>query len=157
METIETLRRMFAYNEWANVRTLESLKPPATPNARGTRDFVHLVIAEKTWLARFLKTEDSANTEFWPASTLDQCEAIMDETRKAYSALLADMTEEGLDATASYKNSKGVEHTTSFRDMLTHVLMHSAYHRGQVAMAVRAEDGTPAYTDYIVFAREQSK
>jgi len=155
METIETLRRMFAYNEWANLRTIESLKQTASPSAKAIRALTHLIIAEKVWLARFIKTEDSTGADFWPASTIEECEAMFDETRKAYSALLADMTEAGLDSTATYKNSKGVEYTTSFRDMLAHVLMHSAYHRGQVAMAVRAEGGEPAYTDYIIFVREQ--
>ena len=154
METIETLRRMFDYNEWANRRTIESLKQSANPSAKAVRALTHLIVAEKTWLARFTKSEDATGADFWPASTLEECEALFDETRKSYSALLADMTEAGLASAATYKNSKGVEYTTPYRDMLSHVLMHSAYHRGQVAMAVRAEGGSPAYTDYIGFARE---
>jgi len=155
METIETLRRMFAYNEWANLRTIESLKQTASPSVKAIRALAHLVIAEKEWLARFIETEASARTNFWPASTIEECEAMFGETRKAYAALLADLAEAGLDSTATYKNSKGVEYTTSLRDMLWHVLMHSTYHRGQVAMAVRAEGGEPAYTDHIGFTREQ--
>jgi uncharacterized damage-inducible protein DinB len=65
------------------------------------------------------------------------------------------LTEENLDAVATYKNSRGVEYRTAYRDMLMHVLMHSAYHRGQVAMAIRAEGGEPANTDYIGFVRER--
>ena len=30
-----------------------------------------------------------------------------------------------------------------------HVIMHSAYHRGQIAADVRAAGLTPAYTDFI--------
>jgi uncharacterized damage-inducible protein DinB len=30
-----------------------------------------------------------------------------------------------------------------------HLITHSAYHRGQVAMTVRAAGSTPAYTDFI--------
>jgi uncharacterized damage-inducible protein DinB len=155
METIETLRRMRAYSEWANLRTIESLKQSAAPSAKGIRALAHLLIAEQEWLARLLKNENSTGMNFWPTSTLEQCEALFEDMRKAYSALLADLTEAGLDRTATYKNSKGIEYTTSFRDILSHVFMHSAYHRGQVAMAVRAEDGAPAYTDYIAFVREQ--
>ncbi len=67
------------------------------------------------------------------------------------------MTEEGLESIATYKNSKGVLYETSYRDILTQVLMHSAYHRGQVAMAVRKEGGEPAYTDYIGFVRDKQQ
>ena len=34
-------------------------------------------------------------------------------------------------------------------DVLLHVIMHSAYHRGQVATDMRAAAFTPAYTDFI--------
>src|SRR5215212_1338142 len=129
METVETLRRMCAYNEWANLRTIKSLKQQASPSAKGIRALSHLLIAEQEWLTRLLKNENSTGKDFWPTSTLEQCEALFDDMRKAYLALLAELTEAGLDATATYKNSKGIEYTTSFRDILSHVLMHSAYHR----------------------------
>jgi uncharacterized damage-inducible protein DinB len=32
---------------------------------------------------------------------------------------------------------------------LTHVLFHSAYHRGQIALHLRASGFTPASTDFI--------
>jgi uncharacterized damage-inducible protein DinB len=155
METVEILRSMLAYNEWANLRTIKSLKESASPSAKGVRALAHLLVAEKTWLVRLLKGEDSTGADFWPASTLDECEALFDETRKDYSHLMGGMTEEKLGLTATYKNSKGVEYTTPYREILSHVFMHSAYHRGQVAMAVRAEGETPGYTDYIAFVRER--
>jgi uncharacterized damage-inducible protein DinB len=34
-------------------------------------------------------------------------------------------------------------------DILMHVVMHSAYHRGQIALEVRCAGQTPAYTDFI--------
>jgi len=39
-------------------------------------------------------------------------------------------------------------------DILTHVLLHSAYHRGQIAVDLRAAGLTPAYTDYIHAVRQ---
>lgn len=39
-------------------------------------------------------------------------------------------------------------------DILTHVLMHSAYHRGQIASHMRANGKTPAYTDFIHAVRQ---
>jgi uncharacterized damage-inducible protein DinB len=101
-----------------------------------------------------LYNEDSTGADFWPAATLDDCEALANEMAKAYADFVNDLTEEKLDNTASYKNSKGIEYTTSFRDILTHVLFHSMAHRGQVQMALRADGGMPLWSDYIVFVRE---
>ena len=39
-------------------------------------------------------------------------------------------------------------------DILTHVLLHSAYHRGQIASQVRAGGEQPAYTDFIHAVRQ---
>jgi uncharacterized damage-inducible protein DinB len=35
------------------------------------------------------------------------------------------------------------------------VLLHGSYHRGQIASAVRAAGGTPAYSDFIHASRKQ--
>jgi uncharacterized damage-inducible protein DinB len=39
-------------------------------------------------------------------------------------------------------------------DVLTHVLFHSAYHRGQIALQMRASGAEPAYTDFIHAVRK---
>jgi uncharacterized damage-inducible protein DinB len=154
METIETIRQLFKYNEWANRRAIDALKDPANESAKAVRALAHLLIAENAWLQRMLTNQDSTGFDFWQGSTLDQCEQLASEVVKGYADLLDGMTEQKLDAVATYKNSKGVEYQTPFRDILQHVLMHSMYHRGQVAMAVRAEGGAPPSTDYIAFVRE---
>jgi uncharacterized damage-inducible protein DinB len=156
MQTIEELKYLVEYNEWANRRVLNSLKRPSEPSARGVRALSHLLIAEKEWMAR-LKDTSSARSDFWPPSSVAECEALYEETAQAYREFVDGLKEEGLETRTTYKNSKGIQYTSTYRDVLTHVLMHSAYHRGQVAMAVRAEGGEPAYTDYIGFVRENEQ
>lgn len=154
MNSIESLRQLFVFNAWANRRMLDSFNGASPPSPQALRAFAHLLIAEKMWLVRLLTNEDTTGFDFWQASTLDECGALAEENRRAYTELFKGLTEEGLDQVATYKNSKGVEYRTSFRDIVTHVLFHSTYHRGQVAMAVRASGKDPAYTDYIAFVRE---
>jgi uncharacterized damage-inducible protein DinB len=157
MQTIEELHDLLNYNEWANRRTIAALKASANPAAKALRALTHLLIAEKTWLLRFQTEPDSTGFNFWPDASLQQCEALAEETARSYKAFVSNLTEEDLDAVATYKNSKGIEYQTAYRDMLMHVVMHSAYHRGQVAMAIRAEGGEPANTDYIGFVRERQQ
>lgn len=38
--------------------------------------------------------------------------------------------------------------------VLTHVLLHSAYHRGQVALGMRSAGLQPAYADFIYDVRQ---
>ena len=155
MHTLESLRQLVAFNEWANRRMIESLKAFENQSAKALRALSHLLIAEKEWMTRMLYNEDSTGFDFWAASSLAECETLADEMAKAYADFVNELTEERLDDVATYKNSKGIEYTTSFRDILTHVLFHSAAHRGQVAMALRADGGEPLWSDYIVFVRER--
>ncbi len=155
MRTIEQLRALLDYNEWANRRMIAALKASHDPPAKALRALTHLLIAEKTWLLRLKNDLDTTGYEFWPELSLEECEALAAETASAYSELLAELTEDGLDSVATYKNSKGIEYQTSYRDIVTHVEVHSAYHRGQVAMSIRAEGGEPANTDYIAFVRDR--
>jgi uncharacterized damage-inducible protein DinB len=59
-----------------------------------------------------------------------------------------------LTKTVSYKNSKGEPWTSTVEDVVTHVLFHSTYHRGQIASFMRASGDTPAYTDFIHAVRQ---
>src|SRR5262245_46171982 len=137
MNTLDVLRHQFAYNEWANRLTLDSLE--ACPSAKAVRAFAHLLIAEKMWLVRLLRDEDTTGFDFWQGETLDEGRTLAEENRNTYGELLGRLVEADLDNTCTYRNSRGVEYTTSYRDVLTHVLFHSAYHRGQSAAAVRAD------------------
>jgi len=44
--------------------------------------------------------------------------------------------------------------TSTVGDILTHVAMHGAYHRAQIAAAVRESGREPAYTDFIHAVRQ---
>ena len=62
---------------------------------------------------------------------------------------LASLDEDGLRDGVAYRNSKGEFWTSTVGDILTHVVLHASYHRGQIAAAVRQAGGEPAYTDFI--------
>ncbi len=153
METRESFRRQLAYTVWADRLIIASLKEAVDQNGAALRTLTHLLMAEREWLFRM--RQGTTGNDFWPEISLDQCEVLAEETHCAYMSFFDRLTEDGLDAVAVYTNSKGVAYETSFRDILTHVFFHSAYHRGQIAASVRSKGDAPAYTDYIAFVREQ--
>ena len=60
----------------------------------------------------------------------------------------------GFDEKIDYRNSKGEPFSSRVEDIITHVLIHSAYHRGQAALEMRAAGLQPAYTDFIHGVRQ---
>jgi uncharacterized damage-inducible protein DinB len=62
---------------------------------------------------------------------------------------LSAIGEEDLTRKIQYTNSKGESYLNEVQDILMHVVMHSVYHRGQIASDVRSMGFQPAYTDFI--------
>lgn len=52
-----------------------------------------------------------------------------------------------------YRNSNGEQFDNSIADILTHVINHSSYHRGQIFKMLRQKGEEPINTDYITYAR----
>jgi uncharacterized damage-inducible protein DinB len=73
--------------------------------------------------------------------------------RQAWERFLATRTSFDLERVIEYTNSKGEHYASKIADVLMHVVMHGAYHRGQIAASVREHGGEPAYTDYIQAVR----
>ena len=85
---------------------------------------------------------------------MKKAEAQSAETSRLWRDYLDGLLAADLSRAVSYKNSKGEVYTSAVEDILTHVLLHSAYHRGQIASHMRANGQTPAYTDFIHGVRQ---
>jgi uncharacterized damage-inducible protein DinB len=108
----------------------------------------HIIGAELLWLARMQGRP--SELPVWPDLTLEQCEARLRQlSRGLGEALIGSGTRP-----VAYTNSKGEAWTSTVEDILIHVTIHSAYHRGQIASDLRAAGLEPAYTDYIHAVRQ---
>ncbi len=153
--TDEHFRRLFQYNHQANVKVLVALQlaAPAPPPAE--RLFAHILAAESVWLTR-LRRQDSSHLEIFPHDSLADCEKKVGELRRGWEQFLADIATDGFRGVIEYRTSKGVPHQTAVSDILTHVVNHGSYHRGQIALLLRQSGAEPPVSDYILFARQGS-
>ena len=152
MDMVEHLRRLFAYDAWANREVLASLEATATPPLRALKLIAHISSAERLWWERLQSQKQSLPV--WPDFTLQQSEVEAAEVAALWNKYLEAATEEDLSRPVSYQNSKGESWSSSKEDILLHVIMHSVYHRGQIASDIRAAGFTPAYTDFIHAVRQ---
>jgi uncharacterized damage-inducible protein DinB len=152
MTMIEQIGRLFAYDDWANREVLASLEGAGAPPARSLTLLAHIVSAERLWLERLL--EQKQTWPVWPQFTLVQCRREVEQLPGLWKNYLASLGETGLSAFLTYKNTQGEIFTSHKQDILMHVVMHSAYHRGQIAADMRAAGFTPAYTDFIHGVRQ---
>jgi uncharacterized damage-inducible protein DinB len=150
MNMREHLGRLFGYDDWANREVLATLKKTGGQPARSVQLIAHIFSAERLWWERLQSQEQSLPV--WPDFGLEQCERQATELPRLWKDYLAH--DGNLARPVAYQNSKGESWTSRPEDVLLHVVMHSAYHRGQIATDMRAAGFTPAYTDFIHAVRQ---
>jgi uncharacterized damage-inducible protein DinB len=154
MTALENLQRLFAYDYWANGEVLRACAAAEPLPAAALGRLAHILSAEGLWLNRLRR--QPASLPVWPELTLPQCEAEIGRLHAAWRDYLEEVGRQsaGLEASIPYKNSAGQSWNSRVEDILMHVIMHSAYHRGQIAADLRAAGFTPVNTDFIRGVRE---
>jgi uncharacterized damage-inducible protein DinB len=156
--------RLYAYNRWANHRVLacaHRAPPSAASRSLGVSHdsvlgtLVHIMWGEWLWLQRWQGV--SPKRVFAPADYPDAAaiEAAWVPIEQEQERWIGALTDERLRATVSYENLEGARWTYPLEAMMQHVANHSAYHRGQVASALRQLGHPCEATDFLVFLDEQ--
>jgi uncharacterized damage-inducible protein DinB len=154
MDMVAHLDRLFAYDHWANQQILTSLGAIDNPPRRSVAFLAHILSAQRLWWQRI--AEQAQTLAVWPDLSLRECASQATELSAIWKAYLGTMDEAGLSNSVTYNNSRGESWTSKIEDILQHVILHSAYHRGQIAIDMRAAGLVPAYTDFIHAVRQKN-
>jgi uncharacterized damage-inducible protein DinB len=154
MDMVAHLDRLFAYDLWANQQILTSLGAIDNPPRRSVEFQAHILSAQRLWWQRI--AEQAQTLAVWPDLSLQECAWQAAELAAIWKAYLGTMDEAGLSNSVTYRNSRGESWTSKIEDILQHVILHSAYHRGQIAIDMRAAGLVPAYTDFIHAVRQKN-
>lgn len=140
--------RLLDYDLWANGQTLESLRQGDVPQ-RAREIFAHILAAQRLWLARI--RNEPATIEVWPQPDLARADDDLQSLRQRWRSTL---TNPDILGEIEYRNSRGELWRSALLDIITHVALHGAYHRGQIAICLGRAGLTAAYTDFIHAARQ---
>ena len=143
--------RLLRYDAWANAETLGSLRGGEVP-AKAMRWMGHIVGSGALWLARL--RQEPPTMAVWPDLDLEGCATGIERLAAGWRGYLERLSPADIEEGVGYRNSLGEYWTSTVGDMLTHVAMHGAYHRAQIAAAVREGGRVPAYTDFIHAVRQ---
>jgi len=150
---MKTIKRMMDHMIWADGRILDAVEESETKNKDLLKLARHVAIAERVWLSR-LQGKSSAQYSLWEeAEDLTAIRTMFEENAEQYRVYIGELEESELDEMIEYANQNGVPFRTSVRDILSQVLLHGQYHRGQINRALRIESAEPFQVDYITFAR----
>lgn len=148
---IEYFQRLIEHLRWADERVLASLRRAGAVPPKALEIYAHVLGAEHVWLAR-LRGEQPRHA-VWPALTLDECAALARDTHRGLVEFVSSLALSDLAREIAYTNSAGAAFRSRIDDVLTQVVTHGGYHRGQIALLVRGSGAEPQPTDYIAFVR----
>jgi uncharacterized damage-inducible protein DinB len=150
-----TLIRRFTYNGWANLEALRSLERQTEPVPDRTLTILgHIVGAERRWFSRLgWLPASELSLPIWPTLSLAEIAESLSALGHDWPERVAREFEAAPEAIVSYKDNSGNPYSNAVGDILEHVLLHGAYHRGQIATLLGRSGLHAASTDFILWVR----
>jgi uncharacterized damage-inducible protein DinB len=160
--TLQEISQLVAFNQWANQCFFEALRNLSAEQyerdmqsshggIHGT--LAHLVGAERGWLSRWQGKSETGTAAISQVQSLAELRTIWEGVCDEMSQFLATLDDRQLQETLSMTARTG-SYTTSYWQMIQHVVDHSSYHRGQIVTMLRQLGATPPSTGLIRFYRD---
>ncbi len=144
--SLESLRRGADFDLWANQAVLESLSTADTKRGRAILGHVHDGVA--FWVAQIEGGPLPDN--LWEPRSLDALEALVDQAGRMMHRVIESSGEEELSREVSVRDREGRARASyTVGDIIEHLLVHSAEHRGQISDEVGEAGGTAADTGFL--------
>jgi uncharacterized damage-inducible protein DinB len=159
-ELIARFRRWFDYERDAHNKVLASLDTVPAERRGGPEYrkavalFAHIVGAREVWLYRLGVIPKGTGGLFPDDPQLDAVVTAWRVNEEQWAAYLARLSDADLERVFDYRSFDGGHFRNTIEEVLTQMFGHSWYHRGQIAVLVRAAGGTPAVTDFVYWCRE---
>jgi uncharacterized damage-inducible protein DinB len=159
MADARQLRRLVAYNQWADQKLLAALAgvdPEELTRPReayfGTLagNLRHILVAQRIWLARWRGEPpryDEPITEAWPAAYA--------ATHAALQAFVAPLSDDAADAPVHFTDLRGTRRQLPLAQAITHLVNHGTAHRAETGLLLERLGRSPGDLDYSYFCYEQ--
>jgi uncharacterized damage-inducible protein DinB len=145
-------QEQFRYNEWANNKLLAFASEKNLTNNRINPIFSHLTLAQVIWCDRLHGKPTAQDINEW---TTWPWEDIVDKCNQTNADLLAfvnDHADNDFGEKIKFINTSGTHYHRQVRQVLTHVLQYTNFHRGQIVGLIHQGENiiTPSL-DFIDF------
>lgn len=153
-ELKRTLTSLFEWNNIANELFIVCFEKNAQVPRRCLEIFSHIINVHEIWLNRMGNINDK-NLRAW--NFHDQMEHALLNANNYYVTigfLASESYGRNLDWTFEYKNHEGLLLRSTLVESYFHILSHSTYHRGQVALLLKENGISPPDTSYATLHKD---
>lgn len=148
----EHFYKLFKFNHWANETVVEFLLEKNIQEDKILSIASHIYLAQENWYCRTVGRQ--TDLPVWDLKTFQEIAEQTSASDQKWLDLISSMDDPDFDGILNYANMAGQPHMNTVQDVLTHVINHATYHRGQIIYLIRDKGITPPSTDYIRYARQ---
>lgn len=145
-------RDLIKFNDWANQRMLITLEDAEVSDDELLKMFSHIISAQIIWLNR-IKDLPTSPFPIWEQYKLSELRTMTMESSTNWFHYIEEHQFQTFEEMIFYKNSQGKRYENTIREIITHVVNHSTYHRGQLAKSMKTLGIEPPRTDFMAYAR----
>lgn len=142
--------KLYQYNQWANKRVFDCLRRQEVKDEKMLTIMSHVVSALFIWLSR-IEGKSPAAYPLWKQYSLDELVTMNSEITDRWLKFVEE--NDSFDRVLVYNNYVGDPYQNNVEQIMIHLVNHSTYHRGQVAMLLRQNGLEPINTDFITYDR----
>jgi uncharacterized damage-inducible protein DinB len=154
----DRFRKWYEYERDCNAKSLAMLasvpveRRAAAEFQKAVDRMVHLVAARRRWLHRLDPLPEGPGP-VPPGIGLSDVATLVADTEAAWVAYLSGLDEEELARAVEWEAADGRRYRCDVEGVLTQVVGHAGYHRGQIAQLVAGLGGKVVDTDYILWCQ----
>jgi uncharacterized damage-inducible protein DinB len=140
---------LFEYNRYTNSELIKViLANKEVVSEKSVKWMNHILNAQHIWNSRINKTVIQFKT--WDMHEMESLPGLNEEN---YAISMKIIQGSDFASIVDYTTFSGQSMTNTVQDILFHIINHSTYHRGQVAVDFRATGLEPLVTDYVFWKR----
>ena len=152
---------LYAYNRWANERTVAACRALTReeyertigggwPSVRDT--LVHIGSATKAWHDRLHGNAPSRLLTGADVPELDDAVRLLEDSDALLTKLVLETPAERRGEIVGFRNLQGIVRKVPLWSLFRHAVNHASYHRGQISTMIRSMGKDPKPTDLVVWA-----
>lgn len=142
----EHFLELFEYEDWAMQRIIATLTE--AQDADANKLFAHILFAREIW---FNRVAGQSNPYDFDGKSLDELIAAYRDNQRKWIEFIE--ATEDFDAAVNYNTTDGEPFSNKLKHLLTHVVNHSTYHRGQITNTLKGKLKLIS-TDFIFYLRD---
>lgn len=145
---------LLEYNKTCNSDIIKIIIDNKIENTKINKLISHILNVQDIWISRLEKRIARFNVwELHQNNLLDEINTQLHIESQYFINSLSEMDFEGI---IRFMNNKGEGYNTEIKNGLTHLILHSNHHRGQIATILRQLDIEPPSLGYVFFLNNKS-